>query len=30
MPFYTDRGGNSGVVFYETTADSVTVEFKDG
>ncbi|MEL0580411.1 hypothetical protein AACK17_17945 [Pectobacterium punjabense] len=30
MPAYANRGGNSGVVFYETTADSITVEFKDG
>jgi len=30
MPAYANRGGNSGVVTYETTADSITVEFKDG
>lgn len=30
MPAYTNRGGNSGVVAYETTADSITVEFRDG
>ncbi|MHA8112151.1 hypothetical protein ACX122_03340 [Kosakonia cowanii] len=30
MPAYANNGGNSGVVSYETTANSITVEFKDG
>lgn len=30
MPAYANRGGDSGVVAYEITADSITVEFKDG
>lgn len=30
MPAYANRGGNSGVVFYESRLDSITVEFKDG
>ncbi|GKW02397.1 hypothetical protein PEC301877_12120 [Pectobacterium carotovorum subsp. carotovorum] len=30
MPAYANRSGNSRVVFYETTADSIRVEFKDG
>lgn len=30
MPVYANRGGDSGVVFYETTADSIIVEFRDG
>ncbi|CQH24825.1 hypothetical protein ACX1H2_14635 [Yersinia enterocolitica] len=30
MPAYANKGGNSGVVFYETTPDAITVQFKDG
>lgn len=30
MPAYENKGGNSGVVYYEITADSITVEFRDG
>ncbi|EOG2475761.1 MULTISPECIES: hypothetical protein [Serratia] len=30
MPVYENKGGDSGVVFYETTEKSITVEFKDG
>ncbi|BCG09851.1 MULTISPECIES: hypothetical protein [Buttiauxella] len=30
MPVYANRGGNSGVVSYETTPNSITVKFKDG
>lgn len=30
MVAYANRGGDSGVVSYETTADSITVEFRDG
>lgn len=30
MQVYANKGGNSGVVSYETTADSITVQFKDG
>lgn len=30
MPVYANRGGDSGVVFYETTADSIIVEFRGG
>lgn len=30
MPAYANKGGNSGVVSYETTAESITVQFKDG
>ncbi|MCT1467925.1 hypothetical protein M3B74_14875 [Citrobacter freundii] len=30
MPAYANKGGNSGIVSYEITADSITVEFKDG
>lgn len=30
MPAYKNKGGNSGVVYYEITADSITVEFRDG
>jgi len=30
MPTYANRGGDSGVVSYETTPDSITVVFRDG
>ncbi|MFW5389327.1 hypothetical protein [Yersinia sp. 2542 StPb PI] len=30
MPAYANKGGDSGVVLYETTADAITVQFKDG
>lgn len=30
MPQYANLGGDSGVVSYETTEDSITVTFKDG
>lgn len=30
MTAYANRGGDSGIVSYEITADSITVEFKDG
>lgn len=30
MPVYANKGGDSGVVFYETTNDSITVHFRDG
>lgn len=29
MPRYANLGGDSGVVVYRTTADSITVEFRD-
>lgn len=29
MPVYANRGGDSGVVSYEVTADSITVTFQD-
>lgn len=30
MTIYANKGGNSGVVSYETTANSIIVMFKDG
>lgn len=30
MQAYANKGGDSGVVFYETTPDAITVQFKDG
>lgn len=30
MTPYKNRGGNSGIDSYETGADSITVQFKDG
>lgn len=30
MPAYANKGGDSGVVAFETTADSITVQFRDG
>lgn len=30
MVAYANRGGDSGVVSYETTADSIIVGFRDG
>ncbi|MBH3130529.1 MULTISPECIES: hypothetical protein [Serratia] len=30
MPVYENKSGGSGVVFYETTEESITVEFRDG
>jgi hypothetical protein len=30
MQHYANKGGNSGVVAYETTVDSITVKFRDG
>ena len=30
MQRYANRGGNSGVAGFEITADSITVQFKDG
>ena len=29
MPHYANRGGDSGIASYETTADSITVTFQD-
>lgn len=28
MPAYANKGGNSGIVFYEITPDAITVQFK--
>ncbi|ADW72604.1 MULTISPECIES: hypothetical protein [Rahnella] len=30
MEKYQNRGGNSGIVAFTTTEDSITVKFKDG
>ena len=30
MQRYANRGGDSGVVAYQTSEDSITVEFRDG
>ncbi|EPL4524678.1 hypothetical protein QCK34_002015 [Enterobacter asburiae] len=30
MPAYSNKGGDSGVVFYETNHDSIIVRFSDG